>query len=214
MILNKIIKYLTFSDFALFSGMSLIAPVFPVFIIDNIQGGSLEVVGFATGIHVFFRAILALPIARYLDKKRGDLDEYYSLLIGTVLLAISPLFYLVINTVYQLYTVEIIYAVGYAMANPAWLSLFTRHAEKEKEGSQWAIYSFVTGVGMAGASSLSGLVAERFGFHAIFWLVFVITVVGTSVLLCIYEPLKKKHEHHQIKQKEAFEIKESSEMLK
>lgn len=209
MTINKIIKYLTVSDLALLSGMSLIAPVFPVFIIDNINGGNLEVVGFATGIHIFVRAVLSLPIARYLDKKRGDFDEYFALVIGGALLAISPLLYLVVTNPFELYLVQVIYAVGWALDYPAWMSLFTRHAEKEREGSQWAVYSFITSVGMAAASALSGFMATRLGFPAMFWTVFIVTILGTLFLVEIYEPLKQKHEHHKIKQEEAFEIKEA-----
>ncbi len=209
MTINKIIKYLTISDLALFSGMSFIAPVFPIFIIDNIKGGNMEVVGYATGIHIFTRAILALPIARYLDKKRGDFDEYYALVIGMIIMSISPLFYLIITAPIELYIVQAFYAVGWAMAYPAWLSLFTRHAEKEREGSQWAVYSFITSVGMAGASALSGLMAERIGFNAMFWSIFIITIIGTLFLIKIYEPLKLRHEHCRLKKEEAFEIKES-----
>lgn len=209
MVLNKIIKYLTISDFAILSGMSFLAPIFPVFVIDNIKGGSLEVVGFATGIHVFIRAILSLPVARYLDKKKGDLDEYYTLIFGSALLAISPLFYLIVSTPMELYFIQIVYGIGYAMAFPSWMSLFTRHAEKEREGSQWAVYSFVTSVGMAIASALSGFVATKFGFQAIFWMIFAITIFGTASLAIIYKPLRIRHEHHKMKEMEAFEIKES-----
>lgn len=209
MVLNKVIKYLTISDFAILSGMSFVAPIFPFFIIDNIKGGNLEIVGFATGIHVFIRAILSLPIARYLDRKKGDIDEFYALVFGVIILALSPLLYLVISTPIELYLVQIFYGIGYAMAYPSWMSLFTRHAEKEQEGSQWAVYSFFTSIGMAGASALSGLVAQRSGFSLIFWIVFAITVLGCSFLFFIYRPLKARHEHHKMKQDEAFEIKES-----
>ncbi len=209
MIINSIIKYLTLSDLALLSGMSLVAPIFPIFIIDNIKGGNMEVVGYATGIHIFIRAILSLPFARYLDKKRGDFDEYYALIIGMIIMSVSPLFYLIIDTPFELYAVQAFYAVGWAVSYPAWMSLFTRHAEKEREGSQWAIYSFITSVGMAGASALSGLMAERVGFDAIFWAIFILTVLGTLFLIKVYEPLRLRHEHHKIKQEEAFEIKEA-----
>jgi MFS family permease len=207
--INNIIKYLTVSDFAILSGMSFIAPIFPIFIIDNIKGGNLEVVGFATGIHVFVRAILSLPIARYLDKKRGDFDEYYALFFGSILLAISPLFYLAVSTPIELYLIQVIYGIGYAIAYPSWMSLFTRHAEKEREGSQWAVYSFITSIGMAVAAALSGFVAQRSGFHIMFWMVFIITILGSISLFGIYKPLKLKHEHHKIKREEAFEIRKS-----
>lgn len=209
MVINNIIKYLTIADFTLLSGFSLIAPIFAVFILDNIKGGNLEVVGFATAINVIFKAIFELPIARYLDKKRGDLDEYYFTIIGSVFLAIVPLFYLIISTPLELYIVQGFYGIALAMNYPGWMSLFTRHAEKEREGSQWAIYSSITGVGMAGASALGGVIGEKYGFPMVFWLVFIITILGTLSLFKIRKPLQLRHEHHQIKQKEAFEIKEA-----
>lgn len=208
MVLNKIIKYLTISDLALLSGFSFISPIFPLFIVDKIQGGNMEVVGFAIGINVLVRAILQLPIARYLDKKRGDLDEYYFTIISTVMLGVTPLLYLVISTPAELYVVQIIYAVGFAMNYPAWMSLFTRHAEREREGSQWAVWSAVTGIGAAVAAAVGGVIGERYGFSTVLWLVFIVTILGAISLFKIYKPLKAPHEHHKIKQKEAFEIKE------
>ncbi len=208
MVLNRIIKYLTISDLALLSGFSFISPIFPLFVVDKIQGGNMEVVGFAIGINVLVRAILQLPIARYLDKKRGDLDEYYFTIISTVMLAVTPLLYLVISTPAELYLVQIIYAVGFAMNYPAWMSLFTRHAEREREGSQWAVWSAVTGIGAAAAAAVGGIIGERYGFSSVLWLVFIVTIFGAISLFRIYDPLKAPHEHHKIKQKQAFEIKE------
>ncbi len=207
--LNSIIKYLTISDLALLSGFALISPIFAVFILDSIKGGNLEVVGFATAVNVLTKAVLELPIARYLDKKRGDLDEYQFTVVGSAFLAAVPLFYLVISTPLELYIIQFFYGIGLAMNYPGWMSLFTRHAEKEREGSQWAIYSSVTGVGAAGAAAIGGLIGEKYGFNSVFWLVFFMAVLGTVLLFKVYQPLKLRHEHHSIKQKEAFEIKEA-----
>ena len=62
---------------------------------------------------------------------------------------------------------------------------------------------------MAAASALSGYLATRVGFHAMFWAVFIVSIIGTWFLVETYEPLKQRHEHHKIKQEEAFEIKEA-----
>jgi len=42
------------------------------------------------------------------------------------------------------------------MAYPAWMSLFIRHAEKEREGSQVAIYATTIGVGTAISAAMAG----------------------------------------------------------
>lgn len=207
--LNSVIKYLTIADFALLSGFALISPIFAVFIMNSIKGGNLEVVGFATAINVLTKAVFELPIARYLDKKRGDMDEYYFTFIGSAFLAIVPLFYLFITTPLELYVVQFFYGIGLAMNYPGWMSLFTRHAEKEREGSQWAIYSSFTGIGAAGAAAIGGLIGEKYGFDLVFLSVCFMSVLGTVILVKVYKPLKLRHEHHHIKQEEAFEIKEA-----
>lgn len=206
--LNSVIKYLTIADFALLSGFALISPIFAVFIMNSIKGGNLEVVGFATAINVLTKAVFELPIARYLDKKRGDMDEYYFTVVGSGFLAIVPLFYLFITTPMELYIVQFFYGIGFAMNYPGWMSLFTRHAEKEREGSQWAIYSSITGIGAAGAAAIGGLIGEKYGFDLVFLSVCFMSVLGTVILIKVYKPLKLRHEHHHIKQEEAFEIKE------
>lgn len=209
MVLNRIIKFLTLSDFAILTGFSFLAPIFAVFILGNIEGGTLETVGFATSIQVFSKALLEYPIARLLDKKRGDMDEFYCMVIGTFLICIVPLLYLVIKTPIELYFVQFMYGIATAMAYPAWMSLFTRHAEKEREGSQWALYATAIGVGTAISAAMGGMIGEKYGFTAVFWIVFAMSIIGAVSLIGVYEPLRIRHEHHKIKQNEAFEIKES-----
>lgn len=209
MVLNNIIKFLTISDFAILTGFSFVAPIFAVFVLQNIEGGNLETVGFAISIQVFAKALLEYPIARQLDKKRGDLDEFYCMAIGSLMISIVPLLYLVIKTPGQLYLAQFIYGIATAMAYPAWMSLFTRHAEKEREGSQWALYATAIGVGTAISAALGGIIGEKYGFEIVFWLVFAMSIIGTFSLVGIYQPLKLRHEHHKIKEQEAFEIKES-----
>lgn len=209
MTINKIIKYLTLSDLALLSGLSLISPIFAIFIMKNIEGGNLEIIGYATAVNLLVKSIFQLPIARYLDNKKGDLDEYYFSVIGSLVMAVCPLFYIFIHTPFQLYVVQFFYAIGFAMIFPAWMSLFTRHAEREREGSQWAVYSVITGIGSAIAAGGGGIITEKYGFHFLFFLVFLFTLLGVVCLFKIYEPLKVRHTHHKMKEDEAFEIKEA-----
>lgn len=208
MTLNRIIKFLTISDFAILTGFGFLAPIFAVFILGNIKGGTLETVGFATSIQVFSKALLEYPIARLLDKKRGDMDEFYCMIIGSLAICIVPFLYLVIKTPNELYLTQFIYGIATAMAYPAWMSLFTRHAEKEREGSQWALYATTIGIGTAISAAIGGVIGEKYGFEIVFWIVFAMSVIGTVSLIGIYEPLRIRHEHHKMKQEEAFEIKE------
>ena len=44
--INKVIRFLITSDFLLQSGWGLIGPIFAIFLTRQIEGGSLEMVGF------------------------------------------------------------------------------------------------------------------------------------------------------------------------
>ena len=63
--INHVIKTLVFSDFLLNAGLGVFSPIFAVFITKQIQGGTLEVVGFAVAITQIVKVSLEIPIARY-----------------------------------------------------------------------------------------------------------------------------------------------------
>jgi hypothetical protein len=58
---NKIVKYLILADIAFWTGWGLVSPVFAIFIVEKIQGGTALVVGIATAIYWLFRSLLVLP---------------------------------------------------------------------------------------------------------------------------------------------------------
>jgi len=58
--INKIIKILILSDVALLSGFGFIVPIFAIFLVGKIQGGNVEVAGYAAAI--YWIVILVLNI--------------------------------------------------------------------------------------------------------------------------------------------------------
>ncbi|MFH0792231.1 MAG: MFS transporter [bacterium] len=183
---REILNYLVASDVALSAGFSIISPIFAIFILDNISGGDLKVVGFATAIFVAVRGVLQIPVGRLLDKLHGNRDEYIFLTTAFIILAISPVLYLIVKTPLQLYLVQFLYAIGYAMNYPAWTSLFTRHIEKEAEGRSWATYSTITDFGGAAAAAISGIIAEKYGFPPIVWITLMLNIIGFITILKLY----------------------------
>lgn len=183
---KAILNYLIGSDVALSAGFSVISPIFSIFILDNITGGNLRVVGFAAAIFIAVRGILQIPVGRFLDKIRGNRDEYVFLITAFIILAASPILYLIVRTPFELYLVQFLYAIGYAMNYPAWTSLFTRHIEKGAEGHSWATYSTAVDFGGALAAAASGIIAEKFGFPPIVWITLVLNIIGLVAILKLY----------------------------
>jgi len=182
---NTIIKVLIASDFLVWSSANLVSPVFAIFVADVIPGGSVAAVGIASMIYFVTKSIVEIPIGTYIDRSKSERDDLYSALIGTMLNAITYLFYPFIDSVWQLYVLQIISGAAAAIAYPGWYSIFTRHIDKSKEAFEWSLYDVLLGLGMAVTAALGALLLERFGFDVVFYLVGILTFVGSILLFVI-----------------------------
>ena len=78
--INKVIKVLIASDFLLQAGWGLIGPVFAIFLIKQIQGGDLKIIGFIASTYWIVKSIIQPFIASYLDKNHGEKMIFFFLL--------------------------------------------------------------------------------------------------------------------------------------
>ncbi|OGN01117.1 MAG: hypothetical protein A3B91_02690 [Candidatus Yanofskybacteria bacterium RIFCSPHIGHO2_02_FULL_41_29] len=190
--INHVVKIMVWSDFYIEGGLSVFAPIFAVFIIGQIQNGSLEVVGFAAAISQIFKVGLQIPIARYLDKNHGEFDDFYSMVIGSILISLSPFMYLFASTANHIYIIHAIFGIGLAFFVPPRLAIFARHLDKEQENLEWSLKSVALGVSVAGAAALGGILAQRFGFSLVFIIGGIVTTIGTIIELKIFKDLREK----------------------
>ena len=81
-VINKVIKILILSDVALISGFGFITPIFAIFLTDRIEGGNVEVAGYAAAIYWIVMSLVVIPLGRYLDKNHGEKDDLWFIIIG------------------------------------------------------------------------------------------------------------------------------------
>ncbi len=189
---NKVIKTLVLFDLVVLSGWGLLSPIFAIFITKQIIGGTLVVVGLAIAIYWLVKSVVQLPIARYLDKTPSENDDFYSLVMGTCLITVVPFGYIFATLPWQIYLLEVILAIGDAMAIPAWYAIFTRHVNKFQIGSEWTLNSIAVGLGTAVAAALGGWIADRFGFPAVFVLVSIFSAAGALLLITLTKHLLRE----------------------
>jgi len=180
--INPVVRFLIISDTVLVGGAALLGPIFALFIEDFIQGGNEAVAGLAAGIYLFTKSILQIPIAHFVDKVRGEKDDFWFMFIFTLLGAFVPLLYLFINTPLQLYCVEFLIGAFAAFTFPTYMAIFTRHIDKEKEGTEWGIYFTLTDLIGAVFAAVGGYIAVISGFPALIIAVVVISVIGSLLL--------------------------------
>lgn len=189
--ISPVIRFLTISDFLLIGGWGLMSPIFAIFIVDSIKGGSIEVVGVATAVYLITKSLAQIPMGFFIDKVRGERDDYRWLIIGSLLFSVVPLLYLIVDTPLGLYIVQFFYGIAAAMTFPSWYAIFTRHMDKNKEGIEWGIYNTLVDLSAAGAAAIGGLIAAAFGFVALFVIVSIFSFIGASFLFMVAKNMKK-----------------------
>ncbi len=190
--INRIIIFLILSNFFIESSFGFIAPIFSVFIVEDIRGGTLAIAGFAASIYWIAKAIIQLFVARILDKIPGERDDLWAVVIGHLIMGASAFLYLLVETPLHIYLVQFVLALGGALAVPSWYAIFSRHLDKLKEAFEWSLNSSITfGLGVGAAGAIGGLMAETFGFNAVFILGGVVGVLSAIVLVPIYRYLEK-----------------------
>ncbi len=190
--INHVIRTLVISDFYLNAGLGVFAPIFAVFVTKQIENGSLEVVGFAAGITQIVKSILEIPIARYLDKNHGEYDDFYSMILGNVIIAFTPFLYLFATTAVHLYIIQAVLGVGLAFGIPPWYAIFSRHLDKLHTNIEWSVASIAIGLASAISAALGGVIAQRFGFQMVFIIGGLASIYGAIEGIKIFGDLKAK----------------------
>jgi MFS family permease len=183
--INPVIKILTFSDLIAMSGFALTSPIFAVYLNDRIADGNLEVVGYATMIYLVVKSGSQLLFAEIIDRIKGERDDFWMMFFGSLGYSIIPLAYLFAETPMHIYIIQFIYGIFSAATFPSWMALFTRHADRDKEGMEWGIYYTATDFGGAAAAALGGYWATQYGFESVFILNSVLSFIGTFFLFFI-----------------------------
>lgn len=182
--INKVISILIVSDFFLQAGWGMIAPIFAIFITQQIQGGTLEMVGLIAGVFWITKSLVQPFLAHFFDVKKGEVDDFKFLVAGMFVANLIPLGYMFATQLSHLLILEFIHGLAMAAVVPAWAGIFTRHISKGWEAFSWSIES--TGLGFAAgfAAVGGGILASAFGFQAVF---FFVTLFGltSSVLLLL-----------------------------
>ena len=188
--INPVIRFLIISDTIFMGAAGLLGPIFALFIEDFIQGGNAAVAGLSAGIYLFTKSILQIPIAHFIDKIRGEKDDFWLMFTFTTLIAFVPLLYLIINTPFQLYIVQFILGFFAAFTFPTYMAIFTRHIDKEKEGTEWGIYFTLTDLTGAMFAAIGGYVATTQGFPVLIITVVIISFIGSLFLWTIKSHIK------------------------
>lgn len=190
--INRAVQVLLFYLFFVVTSTGLFIPIYAVFIKDFIPGASLSTVGFALAFYAVAKSLVQVPLARYLDKNRGEKDDFTALIIGAAAAVLYPFALLLVYKVWHLYLLEVMIGLGDAALMSAYYSIFARHVDKGAEGFEWSLFSVGTQtVSLAIGGAIGGVIADAFGFRALFLASGIINLFAVFILILLYPYLDK-----------------------
>lgn len=155
---------LTYNDAAFWGADVFVAVVFALYITQNLGGTAIDV-GLVFGLYRLVRAFMAVPIGRYLDQIKGHIDEYYTLLLSSVLVGLTYCALFFATELWQVYVGIVFIGIGHSLDISSWRILFFSNIPDGTEGEVNGIYETVMQLIYGLATVVGGFVGEYFGFE-------------------------------------------------
>lgn len=187
---NKFIKYLILSDLAFWTGWGLLTPIFAIFIVNNIKGGSAFVVGMASAAFWLTRSLFRVPIGMLVDAYPSEKDDYFVMIAGFFIASLVPFGYIFASVPWHVYFLQACYGLGLAMSYSGWTGIFTRHIDHGRESTEWGLNATCIGVGIGLAGAVGGWAVSRFSFESVFIAVGTISFMSVLILLVLKNDIK------------------------
>lgn len=168
--IGRFVRYFILADLFLLAGWGLIAPVFAIYVLEKIDGATLVTVGALAAIYWIPKSIIQVPVALFLDKTPGERDDFIFLVLALVLAGVSAFSFAFISKIWQLFTVEFIHGISFALYVPAWSGIFSRHLDSRHHALDFTLDSTAVGLASGTTGFLGGMMVTWFGFNTVFFI--------------------------------------------
>lgn len=189
--INKVIRSYIYWDITINSGWGFLAPIFSIFLLENIAIGNVsqgaKIAGLATLFYWTTKAIIQIPIGIYLDKNHGEKDDFWFYLVGTIVVGLVPFGFIFSYLPWHIYSLQIVQAIGMSMIIPSSYAIFIRHVDRGREAYESGLDSTLLGLGAGVTGAIGGILAGYIGFE----LIFVLTGVFTLLSALLIFPIRK-----------------------
>lgn len=171
--INPFVKSFIISESFFWTSWSLFTPIFAIFATNKVSGGSIEVAASTFSSYFIARIISELLISKIVSKVAEN-KKISIIISGILLVSLSYLGFAFTNNVPFLYLFWILAGIGFGIATPPKLSLFSTHLDHNKETAEWSATDSINLTLMAFATMLGGFIANQYGFKPLFILASII----------------------------------------
>lgn len=189
---NIIVKSIIFSDFIYWVSWNFLAPLFSVFVVNEISGGNIQVVSSSFSFFMIMRTITTYTSGRFFN----GLNEHIRLIAvvsGIIIMSISYLILAMINEIHAVYIFYGLAGFGMGLSDPLKLVLFAKHIDASNESKEAGLWNSTTLLGSSIASFIGGLIVYYFSFQVLFSVAALANIMAVIPYVYIVEIYEKRH---------------------
>ncbi len=180
---------LYFSVFVAVLGFSLVAPIFPLYVID--MGASYTMLGIIVSVYGAVQLVTQIPIGRLSDR----IGRKGLILLGLVTFTIMPPLYIHAASVYMLIPIRMLGGIGASAVWPLAMALIVEQADSQSRGAAMGWYNASFYSALALGPLIGGMLYDLFGLAApfYFW-----ALMGLASVVIVWFKVKepKRRELH------------------
>ena len=164
-------------------GAFMFPPLFALFV-EEIGGGVFNA-GSIWATFAIFTGISMFIVSRFGDRIK---EKEYLIMGGYFFRLVGWMCYFFATSLWHLYVLQIVLALGEALGTPAFNALFSEHLDKGRYVKQWGAWSSLALIVGGIAALLGGIVTSLFGFKILFLLMAFLAAL--SLIFLLVQPRK------------------------
>lgn len=176
---NKAIRVLLITDALVLIAGAMLGPIYALFVKD--LGGTLLDASISGGIFALSAALTTLVAGNFTDRLK---DSEMIVIFGYSLMGVGFLLYILVDSIFTLFLVQMIIGVAEAIYAPAFDTSYSRHVTIRKAGREWGAWEATKYITAAIGSIIGGFIVIKFGFNFIF---LIMALLCFSSALYIYK---------------------------
>jgi MFS family permease len=140
------------------------------------------------GLIVAMYSIVHIPANIIFGRLADKIGLRYPFIIGLTWDAVSVLLYTVAANPYQLLLVRMSHGIGGGLVGPSSMGMASRMAPEDRKGRMMAKYGMALALSVIVGFAIGGMVIDRFGYEAFFYVLSAILFVAVGFAIRVKEP--------------------------
>ncbi len=177
---NPALRVLLGTNALILLSAAMLGPIYALFV-EGI-GGDLLDASITFAIFSLAAGLTTLFAGNYADRMKEDKKLVAA---GYLIMAIGFYLYNFVDSIMFLFVVQAINGFGGAIYSPAFDSLYSKHLDKKKEGTEWGMWEAMNYFTAAIGAVIGGYIVTTSGFGAMFTLMSLLCATSAIYLFIV-----------------------------